>query len=89
MPTSFVFPRSNPDHYQILSVDFRFYNADSGIERNEARDNSEPDPWDEHVEEIVAEFVDEEEYNEAHRDTCGNQNSHCRFLFKLGKLRKP
>ena len=43
--------------------------ADSGIERDEARDNSEPDPRDERVEEIVSEFVDEEEYNEAHRDT--------------------
>ncbi|XP_013633062.1 PREDICTED: uncharacterized protein LOC106338690 [Brassica oleracea var. oleracea] len=43
--------------------------ADSGIERDEARDNSEPDPRDERVEEIVSEFVDEEKYNEAHRDT--------------------
>lgn len=43
--------------------------ADSGIERNDSRDDNVPDPRDELVDEIVADFVDEEEYNEAHRDT--------------------
>ncbi|XP_056849556.1 uncharacterized protein LOC108824591 isoform X2 [Raphanus sativus] len=43
--------------------------ADTGKGRNEARENPESDPHDESVEEIVLGFVDEEEDNEALRDT--------------------
>uniref|UniRef100_A0A0D3ATL9 Uncharacterized protein n=1 Tax=Brassica oleracea var. oleracea TaxID=109376 RepID=A0A0D3ATL9_BRAOL len=39
------------------------------IGRNEARENPESDPQEEAVEEIVLRFVDEEEDNEALRDT--------------------
>ncbi|KAJ0238436.1 MULE transposase domain-containing protein [Hirschfeldia incana] len=43
--------------------------ADPRVGRNEARENPKSDPRDEAVEEIVHGFVDEEEDNEALRDT--------------------